>query len=95
MTKVVNLRREKYDIYIGRPGPFGNKFIIGKDGNRQEVIDKYRIWFYEKINSDHSFAKLVYKTCSNKTLGCYCSPQACHGDIIAEWCDLVVKTNKI
>lgn len=25
-TRVVNRRRERFDVYIGRPGPFGNPF---------------------------------------------------------------------
>jgi hypothetical protein len=47
---VVNTTRgEAFDIYIGRPGkgrsgPWGNPFIIGKDGTRAEVIAKYARW---------------------------------------------------
>ena len=40
--KVVNLRNEKYDVYIGRGSPFGNPFKIGIDGTRLEVIEKYK-----------------------------------------------------
>lgn len=29
-TKVVHCKREKYDVYIGRPSIFGNTFVIGK-----------------------------------------------------------------
>ena len=40
-TQVVNLKKDKYDVYIGRPSFWGNPFSIGKDGNRDEVIEKY------------------------------------------------------
>lgn len=40
--KVVNLRKEKYDVNIGRGSKWGNKFVIGRDGDRGEVIRKYR-----------------------------------------------------
>lgn len=30
---VVHSKAEKYDVYIGRPGPFGNPFVIGPDGS--------------------------------------------------------------
>lgn len=41
MPKVVNVKREVCDIYIKRPSKWDNQYIIGKHGNRQEVIDKY------------------------------------------------------
>lgn len=31
-------------VYIGRPGKWGNPFVIGRDGSREEVIAKYRAW---------------------------------------------------
>jgi len=35
VCKVVNLRKEKYDVYIGRGSKWGNKFVIGRDGDRE------------------------------------------------------------
>lgn len=84
MTKVVNLRKEKYDIYCGRPSIFGNPFIIGKDGTRTEVINKYKEYFYNKILLDKEFKIEVLKL-KNKTLGCFCKPLKCHLDIIVEY----------
>lgn len=84
MTKVVNLRKEKYDVYIGRPSKFGNPYIIGKDGAREDVLRKYGIYFYNKLNSDDNFAREVIDL-KDKTLGCFCRPQRCHGDIIVEF----------
>ena len=43
-TTVVHCKREPYDVYIGRPGPWGNPFEIGTDGTREEVIAKYEEW---------------------------------------------------
>ena len=87
-TKVVHCKRHKYDIYIGRPGIWGNPFSIGRDGTRQQVIDKYR----EFINGTSNKAKelkLQLHTLKGKTLGCWCSPQACHGDVLAELADSI------
>ena len=28
-------------VYIGRPSIWGNPFVIGKDGTRGEVVEKY------------------------------------------------------
>lgn len=83
-TRIVNLHKEKYDIFIGRPSVFGNPFRIGKDGNREDVIKKFREYFYERIRTDKNFVKKV-RMLKGKTLGCYCKPQWCHGDIIADF----------
>jgi hypothetical protein len=41
--RVVHCKREPYDVYIGRPGPWGNPFRIGRDGDRATVL-----WRYER-----------------------------------------------
>jgi len=83
MTRVVHCKKEKYDVYIGRPSIFGNPFSIGKDGTREEVIIKYRDYFYKKL-VDMNFWNAV-QTLKGKTLGCWCKPEACHGDIIVKY----------
>lgn len=79
MTEVVNLRTEKYDVYIGRPSKWGNPFLIGRDGTRQQVIEKYR-----KYIQSNPILMLSIKELAGKKLGCYCHPAPCHGDILAE-----------
>jgi len=39
-------------IDVSRPGPFGNIFKIGRDGNRAQVVEKHRIWLLrpEQVN---------------------------------------------
>lgn len=77
--KVVNLRKEKYDVYIGRGSKWGNRFVIRRDGDRGEVIRKYREWILnnkELISSLHEL--------KGKVLGCFCKPLACHGDVLVE-----------
>jgi hypothetical protein len=83
---VVNLRKEKYDVYIGRGSIFGNPFHIGKDGNREEVIEKYKKYFEKRIAEDCKFKNAVLSL-KGKVLGCYCKPLKCHGDVIAEYLD--------
>jgi len=79
--KVVHCKREPYDVYIGRPSKWGNPFSIGigKDGTREEVIEKYREWIQ---NQPELLAQL--SELRGKTLGCWCAPQACHGDVLVE-----------
>lgn len=79
MTKVVNLRKEEYDSYIGRGSKWGNPFRIGKDGTRNEVIKKYREYLLSRQDLLDSLDEL-----KDKKLGCYCKPLACHGDVLVE-----------
>lgn len=79
VTKVVHCKREPYDVYIGRPSKWGNPFEIGRDGTREEVIDKYREWI---ATQPQLLAELLMLR--GKTLACWCAPKACHGDVLAE-----------
>lgn len=77
---VVHCKRSAHDVYIGRPSKWGNPFVIGRDGSRAEVIQKYRAWAQAKGLDIQAKAEL-----RGKTLACWCSPLACHGDVLAEW----------
>ena len=85
------MRGADYDTYIGRAGfgeegDFGNPFVIGKDGDRDTVIEKFKFYFYERIKRDPVF-KADVKKLKGKVLGCFCKPKRCHGDVIAEYLD--------
>lgn len=81
MTTVVNLRKEPYDVYIGRGSPFGNRYHIGRHGNRRDVIEQFRRDF-EANTTLQAQARIRLK---GKKLGCFCKPLACHGDVIADY----------
>lgn len=82
MTTVVHCKKHRYDTYIGRGSPWGNPFIIGQDGTREEVIEKYRQWVLTQPN-----LMLNLHLLKGKTLGCWCKPKACHGDVLKELAD--------
>lgn len=89
LTKVVNKQTtDEFDVYIGRGTPWGNPFAIahGEGPDRFEVIEKYREYFYKKINEDSSFHKGILSM-KGLRLACFCKPAACHGDVIAEYLD--------
>lgn len=64
-------------VYIGRGSKWGNPFVIGKDGNREEVIAKYKQYILAN-------AKLLadLHEIKDKDLVCFCAPQPCHGDVL-------------
>ena len=85
LTTVVNIKTGMdCDVYIGRGSLFGNPYRIGRNGNRKEVVKKYKIYFYKKIRTNPKFKHAVLKL-KGKRLGCFCWPSLCHGDVIVEY----------
>ena len=82
VTRVVHCRRSSYDVYIGRPSKWGNPFYVGSDGNRQEVLIKYKEYLLSSSNLMAALPEI-----KGKILGCWCSPLLCHGDVLAELAD--------
>lgn len=97
-TKVIHLKDAPHGwrghpdyVYIGRGvrgqvTSFGNRYIIGPDGTRDEVIAQYRKWAETKIEEDADFRQNV-AALHGKTLVCYCAPKKCHGDVLKELAD--------
>lgn len=75
-TTVVHCKKERFDVLIDRTTKWGNPFIIGKDGTREEVIKKHMLWL---LNQPELLADL--HELKGKRLGCWCKPKNwCHGD---------------
>lgn len=93
ITRVINIKREtKYKgqkntdsyEYIGRGSYWGNPHSMYEDGeDRDEVIRKFKYDFdFEKFPNKEK--KEVYKL-AGKRLGCFCKPEVCHGDVLADF----------
>ena len=82
--KIVHCKRQKYDVYVGRPSIFGNPFTLKDDSNREEVIELYKRYFYQKIETNSQFKKAIDKL-KGKILGCWCYPKDCHARIIIDY----------
>lgn len=76
-SRVVNIKCESFDVFIGRPSKWGNPFKIGIDGSRGEVVEKYEEWIRSKPELLKALPEL-----KGKRLGCYCKPLPCHGDVL-------------
>lgn len=63
--------------------PFHNPYKIGKDGTRNEVLDKYREYIVKKLNVEPTLVNSLMEL-RGKNLGCWCHPEPCHGDILLE-----------
>ena len=97
-TRVVNIRKEAYDAYIGRAGHgmdgyFGNPFRLEPGMARGDTLDRYRKYFYHRLGTDEEFRKRIEEL-QGKTLGCFCKPNPCHGDIIKEYLDRMAENEE-
>jgi hypothetical protein len=82
---VFDYARREGVAYVGRGSPLGNPFPLGPGVTREAVIASYRQWLWEKIRArdERVLAQLAELVLNPpKALGCWCSPQACHADVI-------------
>jgi len=82
---VVHCKRARFDVYIGRPGPWGNPFSW-KPGTlarflvpKEECLARYEAW----LRSQPELVAKARRELRGKVLGCWCAPNPCHGDILA------------
>ncbi len=76
-------------VYIGRSMPhlglsgskFANPFRVQGEDTREVVLEKYRVWLWEQIQTG-KITKKDLLALESKDLVCFCSPQKCHGDIL-------------
>jgi hypothetical protein len=59
--------------YIGRGSPYGNPFVIGVHGNRDQVCDMFEALVLPGLDVE---------PLRGKDLVCFCKPLRCHGDAI-------------
>jgi len=78
-------RGEHFDEYCGRGTLWGNPYAIGTDGDRDEVIRKFKYDFDRDFLREGAQFKEKLKALRGKTLGCHCKPYACHGDVLAKY----------
>lgn len=64
--------------YIGRGSKWGNRFVIGRDGDRETVVAKHERWLADQHDLLHSLDEL--KGCD---LICFCRPRLCHGNLLS------------
>ncbi len=99
-TRVVNLKGKKKEdlagvdfVYIGRydrrwgDSKWRNPFRMDtptekRDGTREEVIEKFKQYLQSRPDLMAQIPEL-----KGKTLGCWCKPLPCHGDVLAELAD--------
>ena len=86
--RIVHHKKEDYDVLIDRTSKWGCPFSHKKGtkaiyilSSRKEVIDAYREWI---TNGEGKYLLNDLHELKGKTLGCWCKPKACHGDVLVE-----------
>ena len=85
--KVVHCKKEPFDVYIGRGSIWGNPYSH-KEGTLAKEIVKSRgeaIKKYEEYLLSNKELMSRLPDLRGKTLGCWCSPLRCHGEILLKY----------
>jgi hypothetical protein len=60
-------------------------FKITHDGNREQVIQKYRLWLWKRMRQgDETVMRELAAIGPDTALACWCAPRHCHGHIVAK-----------
>jgi hypothetical protein len=94
--KIVHFKKEPYDVYIGRGSKWGNVFAYKRGtiarfmvDTREEAIECYEAWIREQPELMAALPELV-----GKTLGCWCWPKRCHGDVLIKLVNEMLEKEK-
>ena len=82
---IVHCKKAPFDVYIGRPSKWGNPYSHKADTRARFVVkdrEEAILKFEEYVRSQPDMVKDIKKELRGKTLGCWCAPQACHGDVL-------------
>jgi len=74
-------------VRVDRSTDFGNPFIMPDDGDRGEVIAKFEKFYWPHKNG--LLDQIV--DWRGKVLVCWCHPEPCHGDVIADTINAVAR----
>lgn len=93
LSKSINGREA---VHVGRPGPWGNPFVVGKHGDAACSVDLYKALLAGllRVGADPDIAALArtrrfvaenVDELRGKNLACWCKPGApCHANVLLE-----------
>jgi hypothetical protein len=104
-TTVVNMAGHRDDpdfadvVYVGRAlyrggwqlaaSPLASPYRVGRDGTRREAVARYRDYLLGRAD-----LLALLPDLRGRRIGCWCAPDACHADVIAELADTGVGASR-
>lgn len=92
MVIIKNLRKERpvyvWQVKVDRSSVLGNPFYMPTENQRDEVCDKYEVYFKQKVENDVSFKEelrrlyKIHQQYGKLELFCWCAPKRCHAETI-------------
>src|SRR5580765_3773538 len=87
MATVINLSSAPHElrrtcVKIDRTSRWGNPFVVGKHGTREQVVAAYRKHLWKQVQSG-AVTLPELAALDGQFLGCWCAPDACHGHVLA------------
>jgi len=70
-------------VRVDRFSDWGNPFIVGQDGDRDECCGAYSDHYFPFKRSFHNKRRDL----KGKALGCHCHPKRCHAHYLKRWAD--------
>ena len=87
LIEIVNLRNcpdfgtREGDIRVDRTTKWGNPYKMEKESDREEVLRLYETWISNQIIQRTLDTRELIGA---RRLGCWCSPKACHAEILRD-----------
>lgn len=83
-ARVVHCQKHTYDVYIGRPGPWGNPYShLPRSRAQAQVATRFdAVCAYLEYLARAPALLVQVPTLSHKVLGCWCVPELCHGHVL-------------
>ena len=69
-------------VLVDRRTKWGNRWRVGRDGTREEVIARYRADLWRRIRSGEVSLEELAEL-DGCWLACWCEPLPCHGNVLA------------
>lgn len=85
---------DEQNVYVGRKGvvfingrrypqrdsPWANPYKVDTHGSRNIVLRRYKTYILRRL----ALGELNIEDLRGKNLGCWCSPEPCHADLLLE-----------
>ncbi len=88
LSRLKGWRMPANTVKVDRTTKWGNPFVVGVDGTREECVDQFALMFAQGDRSTHAYmtmAKAHLEELRGKNLACWCSLDLpCHADVLLE-----------